>query len=295
MRCDNCGWDNPDNSTHCIKCNTALQSISQENKPVSSTPQRSGGGAFAGTINDGSGAGGPGGGGAVSGGGPSRGGSGNSSAPAVFAGTIPDSAATDQANDVLVACPNPECGYLNSGYLKTCVRCKTPLGAGVVPERGGNTVADRGYSRKPGAGTIDPYRVRLDTPPSCRLKLVPRDGEALDAAATEKEFVAGETPIALNRTNLDPANNSITSKVQAELVFDNGKWLLSDRSDLCTTLIRVGERTELKEGDIIIMGDRKFIFTAPGKRDAGPGGTDTAPTGMAPDGTGTANGKTNKD
>jgi len=155
------------------------------------------------------------------------------------------------------------------------------VGAGTVPERGGNTVPDRGYSRKPGAGTIDPYRVRLDTPPSCRLKLVPRDGEALDAAATEKEFVAGETPIVLNRTNLDQANNSITSKVQAELVFENGRWLLSDRSDLCTTFIRVGERTELKDGDIIIMGDRKFVFTAPDR-------TDTAPTG-------TAHGKTNKD
>jgi hypothetical protein len=247
MRCDNCGWDNPDNSTHCIKCNTALQTISQENKPVSSTAQRSGGETFAGTINDGS---------------------------AVFAGTIPDASAMDQANDVLVACPNPECGYLNSGSLKTCVRCKTPLGGGggktvpdrgaaTVPDRGAATVPDRGYSRKPGAGTIDPYRVRLDAPPSCRLRLVPREGEAPDAATGGKEFVAGETPIQLNRGNLDPANNSITSRVQAELVFENGKWLLSDRSDLHTTFIRVGERTELKDGDIIIMGDRKFIFTAP--------------------------------
>ena len=236
MRCDNCGWDNPDNSTHCIKCNTALQGISQENKQVSSTPQRPGGGSFAGTIHDGSGG--------------------------TFAGTIPDSAVRDQADDVLVPCPNPECGYLNSGSLKNCVRCKTPLTAAVGGGvHGGNTVPDRGYSRTPGAGTIDPYRVRLDTPPSCRLKLVPRDGEAPDAATAGKEFVAGEAPIALNRTNLDPTNNSITGKVQAELVYENGKWLLSDRSDLHTTFIRVSERTELKEGDIIIMGDRKFIFT----------------------------------
>lgn len=270
MRCDNCGWDNPDNTTLCVKCNTILQNIPQENKAATTSPQRTGGGAFAGTISDGS----------------------------AFAGTIPDSASAagataaeaasmaDADKDVMVPCPNPGCGYLNSRYVKACVRCKTPLSTAAggnvvgVPAAGESapavspartvpdgsrpqpTVPDRNYSRKAGAGTIDPYRMKIDSPPACHLRLVPRDGEHLDKETAEKEFVAGETPIPLNRTNLDATNNSITSKVQAELVFENGKWLLSDRSELHTTFIRVGEKTELKEGDIIIMGDRKFIFTA---------------------------------
>ena len=76
-----------------------------------------------------------------------------------------------------------------------------------------------------------------------------------------KEFTYEEDAIKLNRNNLDPDNITITGRTQAELVYENGKWFLKDMSDLKTTFIRATESTELKEGDIILMGDRKFVFS----------------------------------
>ncbi len=79
-------------------------------------------------------------------------------------------------------------------------------------------------------------------------------------AAPAKHNYQGEEVI-LNRQNTDPENSTITSRQQALLSFDNGKWYIEDKSAYKTTYIRVTKKTEIKEGDIIGLGDREFEFT----------------------------------
>ena len=275
MRCDNCGWDNADSTLLCIKCNTPLQNIQQEKK---SAPASASGAPFLGTITDGS---------------PGR------SVPPVFGGTIPDSQyqpsaagdqqppgsqrqannphppgvlpgnsrpAEDPQQDIPKSCP--KCRYENSRHATICVICKTPL-ATTAAKAAQPTVPERAPVRPntTGSGTIDPYRMKTQAPPACYLQLVPREKEKLDTAGAHKEFISADEPIQLNRNNLEEKNNSITSKVQAELLYEDGKWYLSDRSEFRTTFINVNERIELKEGDIILMGDRKFTFTTANTND----------------------------
>ncbi|GHV48545.1 hypothetical protein FACS1894181_04590 [Bacteroidia bacterium] len=66
--------------------------------------------------------------------------------------------------------------------------------------------------------------------------------------------------VVLNRANTEPDNLTITSKEQALLIFENEKWYIQDRSEHQTTFIRASERIELKRGDIIMLGNRRFEF-----------------------------------
>lgn len=66
--------------------------------------------------------------------------------------------------------------------------------------------------------------------------------------------------IILNRENTEMSNRTITSKEQAEIVFDDGHWYLLDRSMLQTTYIQVNRKIEIIPDDIIVLGDRRFKF-----------------------------------
>ena len=87
------------------------------------------------------------------------------------------------------------------------------------------------------------------------LKPIPREGEDFIGSLNFKG-----NKVELNRNNLDPQNNTITSKVQAVLEFRDGEWYIENGSALKTTFIRVDEPVKLKKGDIILMGNRKFEF-----------------------------------
>lgn len=100
--------------------------------------------------------------------------------------------------------------------------------------------------------TIDPSRIALFERNVLKLVRIPKEGE--QEATLEFE---GEN-IVLNRDNTDPGNMTITSREQAALEFKDGKWMLSDRSALQTTYIRVNQPTELKNGDVILLGNRAF-------------------------------------
>lgn len=103
------------------------------------------------------------------------------------------------------------------------------------------------------SGTIDPYKKAASK--NCFLKLIERTGE------NNKIVIQIEgSPVLMNRDNLEPENKSITGKEQALLEFRDGAWYLTDKSELATTFIRVKDPYALKEGDIILFGDRKFEF-----------------------------------
>jgi hypothetical protein len=53
---------------------------------------------------------------------------------------------------------------------------------------------------------------------------------------------------------------TITSKEQAEIKLENGDWYIVDKSEKKTTFVRPDAAIKLKKGDIILLGDTKFIF-----------------------------------
>lgn len=138
----------------------------------------------------------------------------------------------------------PACGYpdLPEGTVK-CPHCHTVIVAN----------AARGIKKPLHSATINPYQQAQYA--SCVLTPVPREGEA----KLEKIELSGDI-IQVNRKNMDINNMTITSKVQAEIELKNGKCFITNKSEMKTTFIQVNEQIELKKGDVILMGDRKFII-----------------------------------
>ncbi|MFN3951737.1 MAG: FHA domain-containing protein [Thermaurantimonas sp.] len=100
--------------------------------------------------------------------------------------------------------------------------------------------------------TIDPTRISLFETHSLKLVRLPKDGEKEVTLEFEGESVI------LNRSNTDPGNMTITSREQALLEHIDGEWKLSDRSELHTTYVRVDHPVTLKNGDVILLGNRAF-------------------------------------
>ena len=91
---------------------------------------------------------------------------------------------------------------------------------------------------------------------SCRLSMIPNTNEETPASP----LVFSGEEIILNRDNTDEGNMTITSKEQAILTYENKKWYLQDRSEQKTTFVYTTEKIELKPGDIIVLGNRRFEF-----------------------------------
>ena len=79
-----------------------------------------------------------------------------------------------------------------------------------------------------------------------------------EAPLTALSFSGEE--ITLNRDNTEAGNMTITSKEQAALIFEEGKWYLQDRSEHQTTFVYRADQIELQAGDIIVLGNRRFEF-----------------------------------
>lgn len=92
--------------------------------------------------------------------------------------------------------------------------------------------------------------------PKFLLTLIPEPEEAIEATTQNYE---GESVI-LNRDNTEPDNLTITSRQQAELTCQDGKWFIEDHSDHKSTFIVANRKFEIQSGDIIVLGDRRFKF-----------------------------------
>jgi thiol-disulfide isomerase/thioredoxin len=99
-------------------------------------------------------------------------------------------------------------------------------------------------------GTIDPYE----------------QGFILKPVATKYEDELPEIKIKMNdekmklgREKLEPENNTISAN-QAEFEFKNGKWYIKNTSKKQSTFVLANDFIELNDGDIIMMGNRKFVF-----------------------------------
>jgi hypothetical protein len=66
--------------------------------------------------------------------------------------------------------------------------------------------------------------------------------------------------VELNRQNLEQNNMSITSQTQAVITCEDGKFFIVDKSEYKTTFVQAKDKIEIKDGDIVLMGNRMFEF-----------------------------------
>lgn len=152
-------------------------------------------------------------------------------------------------------CPN--CGYpLRPGTLR-CPGCNFVIGMNIgepIPDsHEGKTVPPGSIQKKPEESDGPAIN---NNPPRFRLELVPGENERL--TRPECEFVG--LSVVLNRSNTEPNNCTITSKQQAVIAFDGSRWTIQDHSSLQTTYVRATKPIEIHDGDVILLGDRQFIF-----------------------------------
>lgn len=147
--------------------------------------------------------------------------------------------------------PKPEQAlHNNAGGAKPtvkCSKCGAPMGTT------SKFCPSCGAPARP--GTINPW-MSPQNGTFCTLKPLSWENEGIEYNPLS---YSGET-IILNRANTDPNNQSITSKEQAELTYNNGSWFIEDKSGQKTTYIHAGRKTKLESGDIIILGNRRFEF-----------------------------------
>ena len=152
----------------------------------------------------------------------------------------------------------PECGYPMRPGVTVCPNCH--YGATEV-ERPAQRPAARPANPtpkqvkpSPGQGTVNPW-VQVAPANKCVLEPIAQDGIENPASLRLKGDVHE-----LNRANLDPENQTITSKIQACLTCEDGQWFIEDKSAQHTTFVYAGGKTALKDGDVVLMGNRQFVF-----------------------------------
>lgn len=159
-----------------------------------------------------------------------------------------------------------KCGYPLRPGLQKCPNCNTDLGQ--VSHASLDSQEPPINSSRPirrptvvGApnihGTVNVWTEgAIGLTPSFILSPVKRNGERRQPDEIELE---GES-VVLNRDNTDPGNLSITSRVQATITRKDDKWFIEDKSEQKTTFVQASTPQELHDGDIILLGNRLFIF-----------------------------------
>jgi len=243
MRCDNCGWDNPDGNIKCEKCNVQLKNPREdytsreyivEERDIKKT--------------------------------------------AYETGAVIDDEALESKPTGITRCP--QCGYPLRSNDDSCPECGASVYAlsddeldiedeTLLDEYNGQrnvkTVRYAGGRIRQTESTVNPWEQIIEDeeddvvpePATCFLKPLPRENEE------EKGIIEfNDNTIVLNRENIEPDNQTITSQQQAVLRYVKGKWYVEDLSTLQTTFLRVKEPTEIKDGDILLLGDRQFLFSS---------------------------------
>lgn len=239
MRCKNCGWENPSETTTCEKCHASLSDASPVHKPTTQVSNRMKSTVAEGVIF-------------------------NDQAPVDAPQLCPKCGYP--VSDSSITCPN--CNHElqqapTKKQMSKCKSCGTEISADMkfCPSCGYPTSEDTPKPRRiqrSAMGTVmgGPVSGADSTHTFCTLKPIAWEGENVNYNPVT---YSGDT-IILNRANTDANNNSITSRVQALLTCEDGEWYIENRSDLRTTFIRVNGKIKLNSGDIIVLGNREFEF-----------------------------------
>ena len=241
MRCKNCGWENPDGQAKCEKCHSDMGVESRVNEHNPTTPVSD---RMKSTVAEG----------------------------IIFNDVTPQAGTPKTCpkcgyplSDSSTSCPNCNHELVVNPTKKQSVKCKS-CGAEVSEDH--KFCPECGTSMK--SPVNNPRRIQrsnmgtvMGGPISggsnnvfCTLKPIAWEGENVNYNPIT---YSGES-IILNRANTDANNNSITSREQAVLTFEDGSWYIENRSDLRSTFIRVNDKIKLSDGDIIILGNREFEF-----------------------------------
>lgn len=152
----------------------------------------------------------------------------------------------------------PHCGYPIRPETSSCPNCGTTIKE--IKEESEKDI--RFVSPAPQIGvaqgigaTVNPWSNPVSVK-SFKLQPVAWENEQGDIAPIQYN---GEH-VELNRENTDPVNNTITSKTQAEIFSEDGKWFIIDKSTQQSTFVQAGRKVEICDGDTIVLGNRKFVF-----------------------------------
>ena len=209
MRCNNCGWENPDGNQKCEKCNAPLQGgVNIPQGGGTSNPNT----GIHSTIRENA---------------PFEGQHGRT---VIDQGTVIDKTIRDPQP---VTPPQPQQPQVQPK--------QEPIGTGTVNP----------YAYVPGGGGYVPTAYGI-------LKPVIFPGENPNHAPKAVNIKGDYTK--LNRQLIDPDNPTITSHVQAILTHKDGKWYIQNQSAQKTTFVFADEPIAIKSGDVILMGNRTFVF-----------------------------------
>ena len=254
MRCDNCGWNNPDGLTKCQKCN---QELKQAPAPVQNN--------FNQTVLD-----------------PSRNRSEVQEGSQVFC-----PGCGYPLSEGVTVCPN--CGTAASvaepapsQYSKTVRVLPENLLSEEKPKQEAlkatvreipqhlldNTKTVRVLPEEllqdeapvqqaaPQPMPVQPEPVPAPAPVPA-FRLVPMDNfDGLTPAALS---FSGEA-VSLGRKDVVAGDASIAEDVHAAFEFADGQWSVSDKSGKASTYVCTSRKIQLQPGDIVVIGNRRYIF-----------------------------------
>lgn len=235
-RCENCGFTNESNALRCKECNYPLEGAGSS-APASASPVA------------------------------------DQHSQENLSKTIPskpsEMPAWDDDNNSKSGSPDncPHCGYSLRPGVEICPNCNKNVNQTAEEKvnkkeknAAGRITSDPFQKREPSfKGTIDPYAMDHASQPAFFLQPVSRS-EKEETMKPLTFLIYEDKKVLLNRENTEPGNNTITGKVQAEIRFDNGTWWLENFSDHKTTYLLADRPLEISNGDVILMGNRKFVF-----------------------------------
>lgn len=191
----------------------------------------------------------------------------NSTDSGVSEGDLKKTVLEKEVFNINAAQPNicPKCSYpLRPGTLK-CPNCQTDISS-AAPQVNNNAQEEprRMPPRRPTVlnapnfnGTVNVWtQGGMYVTPSFVLTPIKRNGERHEPEDVELEG----NEVTLTRENVDPGNMSITSRAQAVITRKDNQWYIEDKSEQKTTFVQARCPQPLQDGDIILLGNRLFVF-----------------------------------
>lgn len=256
MRCDNCGWNNPDGLTKCQKCNQELkpapnfnQTIMDPNKQHSAPVQQAGDSVAC-----------------VKCGYPLS--AGNTYCPNCGTQVAPPSPApapVSQNTKTVRVLPEELLVENRPEALKATVR-EIPvelLADNPAPKQIDNTKTVRVLPEEllqdePAAPAPAPVPAPVPAEPELPgFKLVPMDN--FDGQTPQALSFSGEK-VSVDRKDIPGADSSIGEDVQVAFEYEDGQWTVSGKEGRPVVYVAASHKICLQPGDVIVVGNRRYIF-----------------------------------
>lgn len=227
MRCEFCGWDNPQGQNKCEKCNKPLAAES----PVGNKPKTSG---------------------------PVQSNSQSAESQNLRATVREGAAQLLQAGD---AANCPQCGYpMENGCCPQCGYKEEENAIPTIPPAPIANNKEPKHQDSAGDNIRHTVRPNRKGEKEGRFILTPISEENGLPEGDLLEYEGNE--VVLNRSNTDPKNSTITSQEQAVITHADGLWKIEDHSELRTTFVQAIRPVELKNGDLLLLGNQLYRFDA---------------------------------